>query len=139
MSDGEITLADIQMQRADGKALAEMEQGMLGTPRRFVLLGYELYPNNTTSDPITDRATADEIGKLAGLGPTPDPAGFAIWVADGNLPWIALRASLEQDLANWEKADSPGPRLISNTLRNVLERMTHLETHRPQDDPDVTP
>lgn len=76
---GSLTLAQIQATRHEGAVLAGMEQGMLGKPRRYLLIGYEVYPNGATSDPITDPEQAKEIGRLSGLGDPTDAVGFAIW------------------------------------------------------------
>jgi hypothetical protein len=87
----ELTLAEIQDLRAKGAELAWLEQAVEGAPKRYLLMAYEVYPNGTTSSPIEDREEADLIGRLAGLGPAADPAGFAIWPVDDTLPWRRLR------------------------------------------------
>jgi hypothetical protein len=71
------TLAEL---RADGAELADMEAGMLGAERRYVILAYELFPNGTTSEGfVEDPEVGKAIGERLGIGPPTDSLGWAIW------------------------------------------------------------
>jgi hypothetical protein len=69
--------------RVDGAEQADLEESVLGTPRRYILMAYETYPNGSTGDAVTDPLLAHEIGKATGLGDPTDPNGWGIWEVAG--------------------------------------------------------
>ncbi len=61
----------------EGALFAQLEEP------KYILIGYVLHPNGTTSNGlIEDPQVAARIGLLTGLGAPTDPNGWAIWEVD---------------------------------------------------------
>lgn len=72
-------IPEILAHRARGAEMAELEQSVLGQPKRYILMAYETYPNGTTGPAVTVPTEAAEIGRRTGLGAPTDPGGWGIW------------------------------------------------------------
>lgn len=83
MGQSEVSLGDIMRAREEGAEIADLEESVMGQPRKYLLMAFEVYDNGTTAGkPVEDPGVARLIGEQCGIGPPTDPVGFGIWSVD---------------------------------------------------------